>query len=451
MTKAFLRNDKWYSRYHTWTDQKTVIKTKGGFSCEKEAILFSDQMELKYQSEKAASLEIASAPSKVESVPGNSDIKCYPILKSHLVEWYEEVYSKQIRPETNLRYRYALYDKILPFLDKKLHTNDFSRSVAEEIVQTAGVMAASYSRIARDLLNVYAKSLVRDGLLDFNPIPLVKPIYYPKRAYVIPSPEQLRDLILEAKKHPWYLETLLLVVMGLRKSEIYGLKESDIIWDKRLLFVQRQIISEREYNTVEVVKSSREEAVLKTINSYRILYIPWFVLDEIRLRVDQNQINKRRLGDQYFDKGLLCCQQNGKPRFAAYLNKALNDTFKKVEASRFSVHFTRHILATILLEGRVPLKEISTALGHNSIETTYTYYCDILQGNKEALKLISEDFATLGYGSMEQIKERLEDAGYDWGKWYKRVEKPTKLVVLPADNSVVDLGVDNDEKKKESV
>lgn len=48
--------------------------------------------------------------------------------------------------------------------------------------------------------------------------------------------------------------------------------------------------------------------------------------------------------------------------------------------------------ATILIEQGVPLVKISGLLGHDSIHTTFEYYCDIMEEDKNINAFMNNTF-----------------------------------------------------------
>lgn len=48
------------------------------------------------------------------------------------------------------------------------------------------------------------------------------------------------------------------------------------------------------------------------------------------------------------------------------------------------------MFATLLLEQGVSLEKISGALGHSSIQTTYEYYCDVIEEEEKVIRFVNE-------------------------------------------------------------
>lgn len=52
--------------------------------------------------------------------------------------------------------------------------------------------------------------------------------------------------------------------------------------------------------------------------------------------------------------------------------------------------------ATILIEQGVPLVKISALLGHSSVNTTFEYYCEVMDENDKIISFLSSTFIPKG-------------------------------------------------------
>jgi integrase len=52
--------------------------------------------------------------------------------------------------------------------------------------------------------------------------------------------------------------------------------------------------------------------------------------------------------------------------------------------------------ATILIERNVPLVKISALLGHSSVNTTFEYYCDVMDENEQIISFMNSTFIPEG-------------------------------------------------------
>ena len=61
-----------------------------------------------------------------------------------------------------------------------------------------------------------------------------------------------------------------------------------------------------------------------------------------------------------------------------------------------TVHGLRHMFATILVEQGVPLVKISGLLGHSSVNTTFEYYCDVMDEKEKIIAFMNDAFIPEG-------------------------------------------------------
>ena len=107
----------------------------------------------------------------------------------------------------------------------------------------------------------------------------------------------------------------------------------------------------------------------------------------------------------YEDHNYISCRDNGQPHSASALNTALTKICKRAGLPHISVHGLRHMYATILLEQGVPLVKISALLGHSSINTTFQYYCEVMDENEKIVDYMNLSFIKKGEICDERISE----------------------------------------------
>ena len=78
-------------------------------------------------------------------------------------------------------------------------------------------------------------------------------------------------------------------------------------------------------------------------------------------------------------------QKMANPHGLSSMNTALTKLCKRNGLSKVSVHSLRHMFTTILIEQGVPLVKISALLGHSSVNTTFEYYCDVMDENENII------------------------------------------------------------------
>lgn len=82
------------------------------------------------------------------------------------------------------------------------------------------------------------------------------------------------------------------------------------------------------------------------------------------------------------------------------MNSALTKLCSRNGLPHITVHGLRHIYATILIEQKVPLIKISALLGHASVNTTFEYYCEVMDENEQIITFMNHTFIPEGGASI---------------------------------------------------
>lgn len=200
-----------------------------------------------------------------------------------------------------------------------------------------------------------------------------------KKTYTI---EEVIKIIKASKNTPIYLHVLFAVLMGLRKSEINGVKYSDIDYINRKLYVQRQLGKKYKSKKEDIpIKTfTKQEIPLKTISSYRVLDIPDLVFEAIlEERKKYESRRNRRQNDKnnpFQDLNYICCSSSGRPRCKTYIFQHFKRLKKENKLPDLPFHKLRTTYTTILAKNDFSMKAISKQLGHSSEMITFENYTD---------------------------------------------------------------------------
>lgn len=387
---AFYEGNAWVHRVKLLQPDGSVKYSKrGGFQSEEEA----EASYYKYEKE----FKKASRDYQMSAKP-NPDVD----LRDYLLYWFEDVFSQRIENTTRMVCAYVLYDLILPNMQQNIKLRYANEEYFDSLLAVVSKACESAGNKSREFLNMAMKEAVIQEYIRVNPIPATKP--YPRRkpTIIILNKENVKKLLKAAYDSGWYLEILLGLFCGLRKGEISGLKFGDFDAENKTIYIQRQITSnpvipkgESKIQSYEVI-----EKPPKTDNSYRLLRIPEAVAKEIEKRRALVDANKLQYGEQYFDHDYISCQENGLPHSTAAMNSALTKLCSRNGLPHITVHGLRHMYATILVEQKVPLIKISALLGHASVNTTFEYYCEVMDENERILAFMNHTFIPEGSGTI---------------------------------------------------
>lgn len=380
---AFFERGSWYHRTKTLKEDGTVkYGKKGGFESEQDAV----------KAYKLAEKEFKQQQRKVVMTGKNRQ---EVMLKDYLIYWYEEVFSQRIKNTTKMIGAYVLYDLVFPNMEQDIKLRYVSVEYMDALLEKVSHSCASAGNTCRAYLNIAFKDAVIEGYIPRNPIPDTKAYKRKAPKVTIYSKDKLKIFLKAASKDEWYLEYLLGVFCGLRKGEILGLKFSDFDFEQHTVSVKRQLGANpvMEERSSKIASYSVIEKDPKTFNSVRTLRIPQVIETEVLRRKSEIDEDKAALMDGYEDNDYISCQPNGRPHNMSSMNIALTKLCNRNGLPKITVHSLRHMFATILIEQGVPLVKISALLGHSSVNTTFEYYCDVMDENENIINFLNEKYS----------------------------------------------------------
>ena len=217
------------------------------------------------------------------------------------------------------------------------------------------------------LLHTALEAAVRQGLLRENVTRYVTP-----PAKVMPShryydPAQLRELFCRCAGTEIEPAVKLAGYLGLRRSEICGLK-----W--RCVDLDAKIVTVREVRTS--VGGTFIEKKPKSYSSVRRLcYDGVSDLEELLTRLhDEWERGQRERGAGFNPEGYVAVTEQGKPWDPNGLGRRVAAFVEENALPSISLHGLRHSFASVANSRSVPMFTISKALGHSSTSITSEVY-----------------------------------------------------------------------------
>ena len=238
------------------------------------------------------------------------------------------------------------------------------RLSAKTIKNTIGLLSSAYDHA------------IFIGQLKENPC---KRVSLPKQ-----QPKDIRIFYLE--EIPKFLEAIadveldekvayeLALFLGLRRSEILGLRESDVDIVKGLVYVHT---TRHRVDGEDVVQDT------KTKRSTRILALPdILIIDLARLLEIHRQF-------PYESTDYLIQNGAGDPLGSQALSSRLSRLEKEKGLPNVTLHGLRHTYASLLHSQGVDMANISAELGHSNLATTMNIYTHIFQSATNASRGIA--------------------------------------------------------------
>ena len=380
----------------------TTIKKKYGFRVK---LLLEDNTEKEVQH---AGFEKKNLAEKERNkIIGQLENKTYVVYNNISVEEYLKYWFKYDAPNriksynSYMSYRNAIFNHIIQRIGK-VKLLSLSKTIIEKLYKDI----FEYSKGVADIVKTVMVSALADAVKNkFIPENVAYNIKLPKtgeekisentrekqdikyHTLVINeketfSIEQIATIIKASKDTPIYLNVLFASLMGLRKSEIIGIKYSDIDFMRKKLKLHiqlgRKIGDTKEDCSPKTL--TKQEVKLKTKSSERELDIPDLVFEAIlEARALYEQRKRRRKNDKtnpFYDGNYICCSTYGRPRSRGFVN----DYFKEIKENNnlpdLPWHRLRTTYTTILAKNDFSLKAIAVLLGHSSEIITFENYTD---------------------------------------------------------------------------
>ena len=236
------------------------------------------------------------------------------------------------------------------------------------------------------LLHTALKSAFRQGVIPVNPVQRATP---PRPAAVEVSyytPARLGLLLQAVKGDPLEVPVRLACFLGLRRSEILGLRWRDVD-------LQSGQLSVRWVRTT--VGSRVVEKAPKTADSCRTLSIA--ALDDLLELL--RALHARRIRERMpcGPDDFLLLGRDGRPLHPNLMSSALTSFIHKHDLPHITFHGLRHTFASMANSARVPMYQISRAMGHSSPNITqriYTHLFDETHG--EVLAAVAQTISREG-------------------------------------------------------
>lgn len=207
------------------------------------------------------------------------------------------------------------------------------------------------------VLSGFCKFLMKEGVLESNPVRLVSRPKQEKRLPVFYREDAMREYfertkgVLEYGKYEDQLQRMILGMLfatGLRRAELISLNRESVDLARRVLRVRGKGDKMRE------------------------IPLPPVLCDEILLYL--RAVDSLKYADRASEAPLLQTPR-GERLYPVYVDRAVKAALAGIDgiSGRKSPHVLRHTLATELLDGGADLNSIKELLGHSSLAATQVY------------------------------------------------------------------------------
>lgn len=235
------------------------------------------------------------------------------------------------------------------------------------IAESAAEYAPKTVRNTISLLSSAYDRAIQLGLLDTNPCDKVTLPKQSQPEIKTLSEEDVVKLMkaLEGERLDFKVGYELCLFCGMRRSEVLGLKESDISLPFRTVTISK---------TRHIVDGKMQIQDTKTAKSHRSLALPGFICEDIRQLIELHASYEWEHSDH------LILTAFGEDMHPATFTNHLTLLEERHGIPHVSVHGLRHTFATMLNSAGVDIARISAELGHSNISTTLNKYTHVFGG-----------------------------------------------------------------------
>lgn len=286
------------------------------------------------------------------------------LFKDFILKWYEEYKKHTLGLSTRACYIGRINNYIIPYLgDFKIR--DITSPVIQDFYNSLipKMKAASIEKIFQ-ILNSCFKYARKKKLIYEIPTDIDKiKVEVPKVEFW--DETQLSTFLERIKGTYLYNAIYIDSLTGLRVAELCGLRWCDIDLENGYLYVNNQVIYDREEKKLVFTE------ILKTDTSHRKVSIPPKTLGTYLKDLKAN-LNPSNMDFVVPDRnGSMANPRNLSMDFTKKLEK-----YK--DLTQISFHGLRHTHATILLKHKENVKVVSKRLGHKDITTTLNTYTHVI-------------------------------------------------------------------------
>lgn len=267
-------------------------------------------------------------------------------------------------------------------LEKEVALMANNRLSAKSIKNSITLLSASY------------RHAIRIGQLKDNPCErLTLPKGQPREIRILHK-DEIADFVFAIQDEPLDDKVAyeLALFMGLRRSEILGLKEADVDIVRGIIDI---------HSTRHRVDGENVEQDTKTKRSTRVLAMPDVVLIDVAKLLQAHRDFPYEKDDFLIQDGF------GNAIQPQALASRLARMEKRKELPKVSLHGLRHTYASMLHSQGIDLAAVSANLGHSNVTTTANIYTHIFKSPTQASRGIANtiDKMALGGKSVAKLDE----------------------------------------------
>lgn len=237
-------------------------------------------------------------------------------------------------------------------------------------------------RVLRNALN----RAIREELLTRNVALLVDMPKVSKDKGTAWNAREAITFLRTTRAHRLYAACVLVLVLGLRRSEVLGLRWQDVDFEGRRFTPVKQV--QRVKGVGLVLKD------LKTESSQAVLPLPEFCARALEERRELQELERKIAGEHWSQEpgqDLIFSSEHGGMIDPVGFSRTFDRLVKRADVRRITVRLARHTCGTLLAFLKVHPKVAQAILRHSQISMTMDVYTHVVgDSEREAVDLLAE-------------------------------------------------------------
>jgi integrase len=360
--------------------------TKAGFPTKREAQLALQR----YLEEDRAGVDVATRLT----------------LGDYLDHWLEG--KRALRPSTLRSYREHIQLYLRPRLGslrlREVRPDDVDRLLADlSTGQRRRSLSAATQRRIYATLRAALNDAVARRLLAYNPVLHVELPREERAATIVWTPAQVATFLDHVAQDRLYGLYHLVIVTGLRRGEVTGLRWKDLDLDLGHLRVTQQIVQ---------LGGTLHVGPPKTRRGRRTVPLDPITVAVLRDHAGRQRAERRAWGAAWMDSGLVFTREDGRPLSPEVISRRFKAAAAGAGLPTIRFHDLRHTSASLALAAGVAMKVVSDRLGHSTSGITADLYTHVSPAvGRRAAAAIAATFTDLRRRDVDQLLTR--DRGDD--------------------------------------
>ncbi|MEV8333338.1 tyrosine-type recombinase/integrase [Streptomyces niveus] len=304
-----------------------------------------------------------------------------------LAYWLKHIVKPNREENTYSKYESKVRLYLAPHLGKKsmlrltpAQVRSFMAALKRE-----GVTPSVRFEVLRTLRNALNRA-IREELLTRNVALLVDMPAVSKDKGKAWNAREAVTFLRAARAHRFYAACVLVLVLGLRRSELLGLRWQDIDFENRQFTPTKQV--QRKMGVGLVLKD------LKTDSSHAVLPLPEFCARALEERRHLQDLERKIVGDSWAqepDQDVIFSSDRGGLTDPVGFSRTFNALVKRAGVRRITVRLARHTCGTLLAFLKVHPKVAQAILRHSQISMTMDVYTHVVgDSEREAVDLLAD-------------------------------------------------------------